>query len=393
LQNLSVILSNIHNYINMARSKATARKPKGSTDNQKEIKAGRVEKPEIDLTKNQTSSKVAAKKATGNEKTQRPISKKKKMQYKAARASLASGELASEDQVRRKERDLRTLYIRFKDIKKLPESPDVVKSLHEDIQDVRINRNATDKNKRVRFAYVEFSSEAKCDEAKPLIQKKEGLYVDYVGEKSKNGGKPKGGKGKNFQQINPTRLFITGLVEGMTDDKLKKLFPKCCKAEIPKGSKRKGNLYGFVQFDNPADAKSAFEAAKKLTVQSKEGKGAQRITVLYAKVSKHPAPRKSTENSGQKKEKNKENNANNILDTKNEVKDEDDQVESTQESDNEGKDEKNDEESEDEGEELENDADSEDDQEMKNDEESDDADNADSNDESEADIDESGDSD
>ena len=123
------------------------------------------------------------------------------MQYKAARASLASGELASEDQVRRKERDLRTLYIRyvnflfqrmkfklsvrpqirfqeiakhkkvlilsrFKDIKKLPESPDVVKSLHEDIQDVRINRNATDKNKRVRFAYVEFSSEAKCDEAK-----------------------------------------------------------------------------------------------------------------------------------------------------------------------------------------------------------------------------------
>ena len=38
LQNLSVILSNIHNYINMARSKATARKPKGSTDNQKEIK-------------------------------------------------------------------------------------------------------------------------------------------------------------------------------------------------------------------------------------------------------------------------------------------------------------------------------------------------------------------
>ena len=117
--------------------------------------------------------------------------------------------------------------------------------------------------------------------------------MDYVGLKSKGGGKRKNergsrGKGKTAKQINPTRLFVTGLIEGMTEDKLKQLFPKCYKANIPKGSIRKGTLYGFVQFDNPADAKSAFEAAKKLTVQTKEGKEAQRITVLYATASNHP---------------------------------------------------------------------------------------------------------
>ena len=124
-----------------------------------------------------------------------------------------------------------------------------------------------------------------------------GIYVDYVRTKSKNGGKQKeqrGGKGKNKQQINPTRLFITGLFEGMTEEKLKQLFPKCNQANIPKGSVRKGTVYGFVQFNNPSDAKSAFDAAKKLTIQTNEGKGGQHITVLYAK-SKQDKEKKSTD--------------------------------------------------------------------------------------------------
>ena len=131
-----------------------------------------------------------------------------------------------------------------------------------------------------------------------MIQKNDGLYVDYVGAKSKGGGKPKeqrGGKGKTNKQINPKRLFITGLIEGMTEEKLKQLFPKSHKAVIPKGSRRKGTLYGFVHFHNPADAKSAFETAKKLTVQT-ESKGVQRITVLYATASQHPITGKTNEN-------------------------------------------------------------------------------------------------
>ena len=119
--------------------------------------------------------------------------------------------------------------------------------------------------------------------------------------KSKSGGKPKkerGGKGKNTKQINPCRLFITGLMLGMTEEKLKQLFPKCSSANIPKGSVRKGTLYGFVQFSNPADAKSAFEAAKKLTVKTQEGDGSQRITVLYATATKHVGQENGTENGG-----------------------------------------------------------------------------------------------
>ena len=119
--------------------------------------------------------------------------------------------------------------------------------------------------------------------------------------KSKSGGKPKkerGGKGKNTKQINPCRLFITGLMQGMTEEKLKQLFPKCSSANIPKGSVRKGTLYGFVQFSNPADAKSAFEAAKKLTVKTQEGDGSQRITVLYATATKHVGQENGTENGG-----------------------------------------------------------------------------------------------
>merc|ERR1712141_447871 len=156
----------------------------------------------------------------------------------------------------------------------------------EDIQIVRVPRQA---KKKLSFAFFEFSSEAKCEEAKIALGTNKSIYVDYVGTKSKNGGKQKeqrGGKGKNKQQINPTRLFITGLFEGMTEEKLKQLFPKCSSANIPKGSVRKGTVYGFVQFNNPSDAKSAFDAAKKLTVQTNEGKGGQHITVLYANRNK-----------------------------------------------------------------------------------------------------------
>ena len=238
------------------------------------------------------------------------------------------------------------IFHRFKNKQKIPENLEGVKALHEDIQIARVPRQCA---KKIEYAYVEFGTEAKLEDAKvrilgicaslkrhrldigwgdllpqfdlpnkkevctlsikmyliyPMLQlsieKNDSLYVDYVGIKSKAGGKPKhqrGGKGRNIKQINPTRLFISGLIDGMTEEKLKLLFPKCRQANITKGSIRKGTLYGFVQFSNPADAKSAFEAAKKLTVQTQEGKEGQRITVLYASATKHPITKK-TDNPG-----------------------------------------------------------------------------------------------
>jgi hypothetical protein len=76
---------------------------------------GRVEKPKQVSTEEKSELKVAAKetpKALQKKQNKPPMSKKKKREIMAARESLASGETASEDQVRRKERDTRTLYIR-----------------------------------------------------------------------------------------------------------------------------------------------------------------------------------------------------------------------------------------------------------------------------------------
>ena len=72
--------------------------------------AGKIEKQNHQTIKGKANLKNAANEA----KTQkvRPVSKKKKSEMKAARESLASGELAAEDQVRSTQRDLCSLYIR-----------------------------------------------------------------------------------------------------------------------------------------------------------------------------------------------------------------------------------------------------------------------------------------
>ena len=81
-----------------------------------DVAAGRVEKPEHAATKDKTTLKDTTNKTPStprNQQKRRPISKKNKLRIKAAREYLASGELASEDLERRKERDLRTLYVRY----------------------------------------------------------------------------------------------------------------------------------------------------------------------------------------------------------------------------------------------------------------------------------------
>jgi len=325
----------------MARPKAKSKKGNETAEAKNTVKAGKIEKPSQPKSKEKSALKKAAKETPAklqNEKKPKPISKKKKEQIKKAREALASGELASEDKDRRIERDSRTLYLRFKDKENLPANKEAVRAMHKDIQTVRLPRQA---QKRVLFAFAEFGTEEKCEEAKISLAKDSNLYVDYVGLKSKNGGKTKDERiaaSKKKKQINPTRLFITGLMQGMTEEKLKQLFPKCSSANIPKGSIRKGTLYGFVQFSNPADAKSAFEAAKKLTVQTQEGDGSQRITVLYATATKHPVQNNESEDgenkvSKSKKKKNKKdkNEQNGTSEMKEEVKEEDSEMKDVEE--------------------------------------------------------------
>merc|ERR1711915_349778 len=168
-----------------------------------------------------------------------------------------------------------TLYLRFS--KELPKSIDEIKELHSDIKFVRTPRTAAKKGDSYSYAFVEFANQEECKEAKNKLSttqfKGTELYVDFVGEKSKN----KKHKDKINAQLNPSRLFVSGLAPGVTESHLKEMFPKSSHALIPKTSRKSNVIFGFVQFSNPADAKAAFDAAKDLTISN------HKITVLFAK--------------------------------------------------------------------------------------------------------------
>jgi len=155
--------------------------------------------------------------------------------------------------------------------------------LHSDIKFVRTPRTAGKKNKvdasqSFTYAFIEFSTEEETNKAKNKLAtsrfKGSELYVDFVGKKSKSAKKEVKG-----ERLNPTRLFICGLAPGVTKGALKEMFPKCCGADIPSNSAKKGTPFGFVQFSNPGDAKSAFDAAKDLDIAG------HKISVFYAKIS------------------------------------------------------------------------------------------------------------
>merc|ERR1711915_118537 len=168
-----------------------------------------------------------------------------------------------------------TLYLRFSI--ELPKSIDEIKELHSDIKFVRTPRTAAKKGDSYSYAFVEFASQEECKEAKNKLSttqfKGTELYVDFVGEKSKN----KKHKDKINAQLNPSRLFVSGLAPGVTESHLKEMFPKSSHALIPKTSRKSNVIFGFVQFSDPADAKAAFDAANDLTISN------HKITVLFAK--------------------------------------------------------------------------------------------------------------
>ena len=128
------------------------------------------------------------------------------------------------------------------------------------------------------YAFIEFGDIEECKAAKDILTttqfKGSEVYVDFVGEnsKAKQIAKP------SAQQLNPTRLFVSGLAPGVDKSSLQEMFPKACSSFIPPRSKKRGTSYGFVQFSTPADAKAAFDAAQDMTIAS------HKITVLFAKM-------------------------------------------------------------------------------------------------------------
>eukprot|EP00094_Tigriopus_californicus_P001109 TCALIF_01073-PA protein Name:"Similar to NCL Nucleolin (Gallus gallus)" AED:0.00 eAED:0.00 QI:202/1/0.5/1/1/1/2/0/355 len=223
--------------------------------------------------------KPAKGKASKGPKKGRPISKKVKAQNKLVRQAIATGEIAQDELKRKADRDARTLYVAFK-ADKLPTTIEEIEKLHPDIKLVRILRQSKKANSTIRYCFMEFASEKVCEKAKTVLSLKEynggRLAVDFVGAKSKIQRGPKSA----MRPVNPTKLFVSGLAKGLTEDKLRELFPKASRTIIPARSVRKGSTFGFAQFNNPAEAKEAFNASQNLEFDG------HHLTVLFARMDK-----------------------------------------------------------------------------------------------------------
>jgi len=246
----------------LEKSKATNEKSDEDSSKGKFVK---VNQPLLQLNKN-----------GGVTKSKKPIAAATKQANKVARMAMVTGELSKEEIQRKTERDLRTLYIRFKSSDTAPTSEKEIKALESSIKDVRVPRQGKLKEgKRIRYAFVEFSSEKVCESMKDKLAANPDFFVDFVGVKSNSKGGPK----NKSKPINPVRLHVSGFGSHIDADKLKKLFPKCRMAEIP----QQKSGFGFVTFSNPADAKAAFDAANKLKIGSDTGD--QHMTVVFARKS------------------------------------------------------------------------------------------------------------
>merc|ERR1719470_36824 len=191
--------------------------------------------------------------------------------------AIASGDVMKDEVTRKTEQDARTLYIRFGE-KQQPKTAEEIKELHSDIKFVRTPRTSSKQKGGIGYAFLEFGDLEECKAAKKKLAttqfKGNEVYVDFVGENSK----AKKKIAKPSCQLNPTRLFVCGLAQGVNKSNLQEMFPKAGSACIPQRSKKKGTSYGFVQFSTPADAKAAFDAAQDLTIAN------HKITVLFVKM-------------------------------------------------------------------------------------------------------------
>lgn len=243
-------------------------------------------------------------KTGGIQKSKKPVSDLTIKANKQVRLALATGEISKDELNRRTDRDLRTLYIRFKSSDTAPKTSQEIFALDKGIRDVRVPRQGKGKEKHnIKYCFVEFNDESTCESTKDKLAANPDFAVDFVGDKSKNRQEKMATENTNKPSkmpINPCRLHVSGFGQNITKEKLKALFPKSKSATIPKGV----DHYGFVEFFQPADAKAAFDAAKKLKLDS--GEGTQSMTVVFARMQKHGSVPKAEDKSPAKKKRQRE---------------------------------------------------------------------------------------
>ena len=132
--------------------------------------------------------------------------------------AIATGELNQDELKRKTERDLRSLYVRFKNSTTAPATERDIYKLDKLIKDVRIPRQA---KKTLNYCFMEFSDEKVCETMKNKLAANPDLMVDFVGVKSKS--RTTGMTKK--RPINPTRLHVSGFSQGITSEKLNSYSP------------------------------------------------------------------------------------------------------------------------------------------------------------------------
>merc|ERR1711962_1888717 len=258
-----------------------------------------VKEPSTKKVKSVDEPEVDGKEEDKRSKSQVKREKAKKIkQLKIEKIKSAMQVELSEDEKRRVDRDLRSLFV-----KNLPADCDdaMLRTLSSDIKQARLHLNRLNRKgvkKTVRYAFLEFESEAAAEKNMVEIKAKKlgdcELVVDYVGSKS-TVNKTQSTK-PEFTNIAPKKLYVSGLPLTVTKDSLKALFPASVDIHLP--IRTRTNLpcrYAFVFFSSEVQAKAAHA---RLNDSEYEG---HKLVVLFAKKTRDEAgkERNKKEKSGE----------------------------------------------------------------------------------------------
>ncbi|XP_067138152.1 nucleolin-like [Centruroides vittatus] len=199
---------------------------------------------------------------------------------KKAKNDVPSIDLKASEEQRRKDRDIRSLFIRgFPD----DTTEEEIKALSSDIISVRLPANKKRKRPGMQggYAFVEFKSEKIAEDNFSVLEKKKikgkELFVDFVGTKSKNKAFVDRTKERDQRNINKQKLFVSNIPNEATMEDLGKAFPAAVNVYLNSGA----NKTAQISFDSEEAAAEAFKKNSSLKIKGTP------VVVLYALINKH----------------------------------------------------------------------------------------------------------
>ncbi|XP_031430982.1 nucleolin isoform X2 [Clupea harengus] len=165
----------------------------------------------------------------------------------------------------KKERDSRTLFV-----KNLSYgcSQEDLKEVFDQAVDIRIPKGQNGQNRGI--AFIEFKSEAIAEKVMEEAQGSEvqgrSIMLDFIGDKSKQGGKAQQGGGGSASA--GKTLVVNNLAYSATEETLQSVFEKAVSIRVPQNNGRaKG--FAFVEFEGEDEAKEAMDTLNNTEVEGR----------------------------------------------------------------------------------------------------------------------------